>query len=318
MPNSRRLPARLYKYRCFSDLTLDMLVADVIYFADPRSFNDPLDTKPALDTDVSAEVLERILTQLFEQRISAEKSAAAKAIRYNGPKTLDHIERLTRNETEKLLAEIRYNAAGPFYEEAENPEQFLLGQYIQAELLRRYDRGVFSLAERPDCPLMWSHYGDQHRGLCLGYSVPAEAARDLHKINYGGSRLVKASAVAAMLVNDDDARREVDEAILLRKAQEWQYENEWRLLGPRGEQDSALELEEVIFGVRSKASVEYAVMKALEDRGRQVELYEMHEQFGRFPLVKRELEVGELSATFPRRCRSVFEAFENVTDPLVE
>jgi hypothetical protein len=81
MSNSEDIPERLYKYRWFSDRVLGMLIADVIYFADPGSFNDPLDTKPVLDTDVSVEVLEHILTKLFEQRISAEKMAAAKAIR---------------------------------------------------------------------------------------------------------------------------------------------------------------------------------------------------------------------------------------------
>jgi hypothetical protein len=133
-----------------------------------------------------------------------------------------------------LLAEIRYNANAPYYEEAENPAQFLLGQYVQAELLRRYDRGVFSLAERPNCPLMWSHYGDQHRGLCLGYSIPDRTKADLHKIEYGGSRLVTASAVEAMLNGDVAARGEVDKAILLKKAKEWRYEKEWRLFGGRG------------------------------------------------------------------------------------
>ncbi len=178
---SEKLPERLYKYRSFSSLTLDMLVADAVYFADPSSFNDPLDTKPTLRTDVSAAVLEGVLSQLFEVRISAEKSAAAKTIRYRGPKTVAHIEQLTRKETGKLLADIRYDATNPEFE-VQDPEQFLLGQPVQKELLRRYDRGVFALAERPNCPLMWSHYGDQHRGLCLGYSVPAEAAGDLHKI----------------------------------------------------------------------------------------------------------------------------------------
>jgi hypothetical protein len=41
------------------------------------SFNDPLDTKPALSAAVDAEVLEGVLTKLFEQRVSAEMSAAA-------------------------------------------------------------------------------------------------------------------------------------------------------------------------------------------------------------------------------------------------
>jgi hypothetical protein len=85
--------------------------------------------------------------------------------------------------------------------------------------------------------------------------VPAEIGEDLHKVKYGGSRLVPTSKVIAMLNGDGDARREVDEAILLRKAASWRYEREWRLIGQRGLQDSPLELEEVIFGMRCKESV---------------------------------------------------------------
>jgi hypothetical protein len=36
-------PNRLYKYRTFNDKTVDMLVMDELYFADPSTFNDPLD-----------------------------------------------------------------------------------------------------------------------------------------------------------------------------------------------------------------------------------------------------------------------------------
>ena len=160
-------PKRLYKYRSFSNLTLAMLVEDTVYFADPTTFNDPLDTNPTLDTDLPSAALEPVLAQLIEQRTTAEMAVAAKTIRYNGPKTLDHIARQSRKAAERLLADIRYNATNPDYE-VDDPEQFLLGQYVQEELLRRYDRGVFSLAERANCPLMWSHYGDQHRGICLG------------------------------------------------------------------------------------------------------------------------------------------------------
>lgn len=310
-------PKRLYKYRSFSNLTLAMLVEDTVYFADPTTFNDPLDTKPTLDTDLPSVALEPVLAQLIEQRTTAEMAAAAKTIRYNGPKTLDHIARQSRKAAERLLADIRYNATNPDYG-VDDPEQFLLGQYVQEELLRRYDRGVFSLAERANCPLMWSHYGDQHRGICLGYSVPADVAGDVHKMKYGGSRLVQASAVSAMLAGDSAARRGVDEAVLLKKARPWAYEREWRLLGPRGEQHSPLELEEVIFGMRCSSAVIFAVIRALEGRDRPVRFYEIRGQHGRFLLDKRVADTDELLATLPRRHRGIYEMFsefENLDVP---
>lgn len=307
------LPRRLYKYRSFSNLTLGMLVEDTVYFADPSTFNDPLDTKPALDTNIGANALEVILSQMIEARTQAEMAAAAKTIRYRGPKTLDHIARQSRKAAERLLVDIRYNATNPEYG-MDDPERFLLGQYVQEELLRRYDKGVFSLAQRANCPLMWSHYGDQHRGLCLGYSVPQAATGDVQKIRYGGSRLVEASDVAAMMAGDSAARRRVDEAVLLKKAKPWAYEREWRLIGPRGEQNSPLELEEVIFGMRCPPAVIYAVIQAMANRDRTVRFFEIREEWSRFLLLKRTVNIDELRASLPRRQRSFDHIFDDLED----
>lgn len=309
----RTLPKRLYKYRNFSNLTLGMLVEDTVYFADPSTFNDPLDTKPALDTNIGAEALEAILSKMIEVRTRAEMSAAAKTIQYRGPKTLEHIARQSRRAVERLLAEIRYNATNPLYE-MDDPEQFLLGQYVQEELLRRYEKGVFSLAERANCPLMWSHYGDQHRGLCLGYSIPEATTGQIQKIRYGGSRLVTASDVSAMMTGDEGARRRVDEAVLLNKAKPWAYEREWRLIGPRGQQNSPLELEEVVFGMRCPSAIIYAVIQALAKRDRPVRFFQIREQWGRFLLAKRTVDTDELRASFPRRHRSFDHMFDDLDE----
>ncbi len=238
--------------------------------------------------------------------------AAAKTIKYRGPKTMDHIKRHSRRQADQLIAEIEYYAMGSDYD-SEDHQRSRLGQYIEIELLRQYDRGIVTLAGRATCPLMWSHYGDQHRGVCIGYSVPVNAAGDLHKVEYGGSRLVAASKVAAMLSGDDVARGQVDEAVLLRKARSWGYEREWRLIGPRGLQNSPLELEEIIFGMRCGPSVKYAVVKALEDRDRLVKFYEMREVRGTFELKKYALnDNDELFVHFPKRSLSIFEAFEDL------
>jgi hypothetical protein len=309
----KNLPKRLYKYRSFSNLTLGMLAEDTVYFADPMTFNDPLDTKPVLETDISINDLRSILTQLFYERTEAEMTAAAKTVRYSGPKALDHIARESRKAAERLLDDIRYNATNPNYE-VDDPERVLLGQYVQEELLRRYDKGVFSLAEQATCPLMWSHYGDQHRGICLGYSVPDDIADNIHKMKYGGSRLVAASEVAAMLAGDQAARIRVDEAVLLKKAKPWAYEREWRLLGARGEQNSPLELEEIVFGMRCSPVVIFTVVKLLVGRDRSVRLYEIRGQRGRFLLDKRVADTDELIATLPRRHRRFYELFDELDD----
>lgn len=311
MALKKKIPHRLYKYRGFSNLTLDMLVSDRLFFADPSTFNDPLDTNPSLKIDVGSDVLESTLSQLVEERVREEMSAAAKSLRYNGPRTLEHIARQSLDRVASILADIRYHATNPEYDIGD-PLQFLLGQYVEDELLRRYNKGIVSLGERVDCPLMWSHYGDQHRGICVGYSVPSNAVGDLHKVRYGGSRIVAASDIATMLRGDDAARQKVDRAVLTKKAFDWRYEREWRLVGRRGPQDSPLEMEEVVFGMRCDTPVKYAVVKALEQRSRRVRFHEIRRQSGTFLLKKYALNENELTASLPVRARAHQEAFESL------
>jgi hypothetical protein len=314
MVGTRQVPRRLYKYRAFSNLTLNMLVADNLFFADPSTFNDPLDTRPAVKTDLSEDELERILVQLVESRLQAEMTAAARTIKYRGPRTIEHIAHLSKRHADDLISDIKYHASDP---EFDTPDrlQYLLGLSVAEELLRQYEKGIVSFGERANCVLMWSHYGDQHKGICIGYSVPSDAASNLYKVNYGGTRLVEASAIAAMLAGDDTARRKVDKAVLLKKAIDWRYEREWRLIGERGLQNSNLELEEVVFGVRCDSAVKYAVVKALEDRERPIKFYEMQERPTTFGLSRVELDTGELTSHFPRRFRSLIEGFKPIDNP---
>lgn len=56
-------------------------------------------TPPRLKIDVGSDVPESILSQLVEERVKAEMSAAAKSLRYNGPRTLEHIAKQSRDES---------------------------------------------------------------------------------------------------------------------------------------------------------------------------------------------------------------------------
>ena len=196
MERKKRLPKRLYKYRDLTARTLDMVVGDKLHFADPSTFNDPLDTRPSLENDVDDSELERVLRILIEQCTGAEMRAALDAIKLKGPKTTDLIEKCSRRQADQFMAEIEYSATDPDYD-SEIMLRSLLRDRIELELLRRYEKGIVSFGEQYNSPLMWSHYGNQHRGICIGYSVPEKSAGDVHRVEYGGGRSVQASDVAA-------------------------------------------------------------------------------------------------------------------------
>lgn len=259
-------PSRLFKYRNLTARTLDMLVEDKLYFANPITFNDPLDTRPSLENDVDNEELTRILRILIEKRTAEETRLRMKAMKLTGSKSENWIQKYSRTRAKRQIDDIKYMAEHPENNDYETGLRSLLWYHMESELLKGNVTGVVSLAQKGDCPLMWSHYGDQHRGICLGYSVPSESGENIQKVRYGGTRLVRASDLAAMLDGNSEVRDRVYESMFLRKAKKWSYEKEWRLFRGRGTQYSPLELEEVVFGMRCTNSIKYTVIKALENR----------------------------------------------------
>ncbi len=93
-------------------------------------------------------------------------------------------------------------------------------QRVHAEIY-----GIVCLTPFPDRMLMWSHYGDQHRGVCVGFDgdllssmVPINDKQNpLHmrpkKVIYTSTRPSG---------DDTDA--------LLKKSVEWSYEDEYRII----------------------------------------------------------------------------------------
>lgn len=307
-------PKRLYKYRAFSALSIQSLVEDKVFLANPVTFNDPMDTRPVVTCDVGLDQLEALVGVLIQRRLTSEMERAAKTIRYGGLKTLAHIERLGNSRVQRTLADIAYNATAPDYENHAKAREWLLVSALQKELMLQYEGGILSLAARVNCPLMWSHYGDQHKGLCIGYAPVEGWTTNLRKVAYGGDRLIPVSAIEKMANGDADAKRLVDDAVLQRKARDWRYEREWRLVGPQGLQDSPFELKDVTFGFRCSREVKWAVVAALANRSKPVRFYEIREKHGTFLLRRERLDADELGMDYPRRARDGLDALDGFPD----
>lgn len=298
-------PKTFYKYRTFDTRLVEQLCLDQVYFADPSTFNDPMDSNPCVENDVDIKGLEEILTKLLTRRLRATMHAAANQVGYRGPRTKEHIEERARRLVNETLRNVAYNATDPEYmQDIQVVHADLLVQHIEEELIRQYDRGILSLARRNNCPLMWSHYGGQHTGLCVGYEMP-KSLKNLpqapQQVQYGGSRKVPASMIAAMLDGSDEARDSVDRMVFLTKAMNWRYEKEWRLIGIRGAAHSTMELTEVIFGMRCPEAVMFSVAKTLEDRRNEVRLYKIREVPGTFKLQRVRIRLADFDEDYPYR-----------------
>ena len=81
---------------------------------------------------------------------------------------------------------------------------------------------ILSMSDRCDSPLMWAHYANEHKGVCLCYDYKVFKSKAF-KIDYLKDRVVKECNTM------DDIDKYAKESLLY-KFYDWSYEREWRVL----------------------------------------------------------------------------------------
>jgi|ETNvirnome_2_130_1030620.scaffolds.fasta_scaffold00072_27 hypothetical protein len=306
-------PEKVYRYRNFSNLTIDSLCMDQLYFANPNSFNDPMDCQPTIQSDSTNEELSAILTVLVKNRVEAETLASLNSAKISDEGSKDYAKNMGAKTAQDELARIAYYATNPDYDEQginkPQAQNKLLQYEIQKELLNKYRKGVCCFSSTYDNSLLWSHYGDQHQGLCIGYNLDRNPKPALRKVIYNDNRILHTSLIAkAILDKDPEAQNQLDESVLLRKATPWEYEDEWRLFDKIGLNDSPLAMIDITFGLRCPDSIIHTVVNALSNREGGINFYQMRQTIGSYKLCREQID-GEISAYFPRVARSGIEMF---------
>lgn len=203
------LPLHFYKYRSLAgdqkQFTRQIIKDNALYWASPLSFNDPFECAP--------------VPEIPKGRFEKE-SRLRRLIRDQAPMASE----ATRREQLKIAMSI----PSEVYEE--NLQRDL------PHILRSLT--VCSLSEIPDSVLMWSHYADCHRGICLEFRPLTRDSTAPHipektyfefafPITYSAERPVISVPVA-------DKAGTLERTVLT-KADFWQYEKEWRLIDNTGE-----------------------------------------------------------------------------------
>ena len=73
-------------------------------------------------------------------------------------------------------------------------------------------------------PVIWSHYADKHRGVCIGFDAPND---NLLEVAYSGARLE--SQLQQHLQSDGKITPEFSKRLLTTKFADWKYEDEVRM-----------------------------------------------------------------------------------------
>ena len=152
-------------------------------------------------------------------------------------------------------------------------------EFFQHQLKPEMNRtvGLLCFSRRWSNPVLWSHYADKHRGLCLGFDIPDHLAKH---VTYVGRRL-KAELEDATSLDDNDS---FGFKLITTKYRHWRYEDEVRLIinlahtqpeGPIQSEGSryfipycnVLTLREIVIGPRSTlTSEDLTLVLAPEDK----------------------------------------------------
>ncbi len=204
----------LFKYFNYTR-ALEILKSRAIRLTQPSDFNDPFELHPEF--------------QLMSQEDIAELPPA---LDEHG-NAIPGARLLTPEALSRMFAAIAPHLArmAPIHQQHPGATFSLDNNSVGRDY---YDQhfGILSLTETPDNLLMWSHYGDEHRGVVFGFDEThaffqgAEIVAGLSRLNtveYSQKRPVLSPSTR------DNPK------VFLRKSTEWAYEREWRLIRPLGE-----------------------------------------------------------------------------------
>jgi hypothetical protein len=134
--------------------------------------------------------------------------------------------------------------------------------------------GVLCFSKSFSNPLLWSHYADKHKGICLGFEIDTSKVEIKYPSYVTGIQYIN-NFQAALLKHSEGNPKEAEEnmeKILLTKFIDWKYEDEVRVLLKKDNKDGEhyffmfdeiIRLTQVITGVRYKDNPEYPLCNIL-------------------------------------------------------
>ena len=211
---AKSVPQHLYKYRADDRGTDSIFCENTIYFSPPSNFNDPFDCQLVVDTINTRQEIEDWIKD-----ISPELKTKSKFL---------------KQQVDKLCA---------------NPDE--LHMFINNSIVDIMSKtGVSCFSKSSNNLLMWSHYANSHKGLCLKFDSIQD--RDL----FDTPKRVNYSKNYPIYNHLRDGPNYID-LLLSTKSKHWKYEKEWRLFKPDGVGAHRFKKEaliEIVFGCRADNS----------------------------------------------------------------
>lgn len=175
----------------------------------------------------------------------------------------------------------------------------LLGTNLTDQELRRAfmgmkdalneNRGLLCFSKRWRNPLLWSHYADGHRGLCLGFDVSDHL---LMNVTYTRKR----SKSRELFSNVQSVKEREMERLLSTKFSHWRYENEVRVFVSLEDKDpdighyfypfsDEMKIRQVLVGAEASVTRQ-EVAEALGNENADIERFKTRAAFQTFNVVQ--------------------------------
>ena len=244
---STKAVTALFHYCAFHpDRFEDLIANNRIYLSNTANFNDPWDCRPYFDTS-------RVSDPAYADRL------------------VEYFYNAARKQTPHISEEVHRTKAAQF-RASEDAMRAAIAQMsdMDAEIKKRYR--VFCLTTKPSNILMWSHYANNHQGICIEFSSENDVFSGAFKVQY--------SEKYPLLDLTDDS---VDRILrpLLTKSDAWAYEDEYRLIAQESKEalapslltdDNYLKLPKgairsVILGCMTPQSTKQAIADTLARHG---------------------------------------------------
>lgn len=129
------LPPYFFKYRPFNDHTIETILESKIYFQSPAKFNDPFDGRIPLVMSGSEKQWSKYLNKLYKESYPG----------YSPAKRLQLVSTAMKSGSFKTIENKKFDD-------------------IVDSL------GVLCLTANATNILMWAHYADSHKGVCLRFN----------------------------------------------------------------------------------------------------------------------------------------------------
>ena len=157
-------------------------------------------------------------------------------------------------------------------------------------------RGLLCFSADWKNPVIWAHYSDKHKGLCLGFEIPEmneDPKSDTGRVKYLSKPLPFPNNFEEMSESEHDA---FARDAIFTKFEHWIYEKEIRVWGPLENEDGGLyfvpfgenlRLAEVIKGQRCSIS-NAQIVSALGSLAGEVKITKARAAYDKFEMIEDE------------------------------